>query len=187
MSDGRLPRRVCGLPRNVLLACLLGAATPAPTRGQAPTACRDVEPWAAGLAERSLTYGAMGRFATTWQGAPVSCAGGSDSEFDGRRFGTVTVSFENGLVFAVRTFPPEGSVTRMTLPGGFDDPELVVAVARDHAEGFGLRVDWSEPALSREEGRTVETYWDPEPGLNASVSFVRDGTRLVEVRIAAAP
>ncbi len=187
MSDGRLRGRWGRVGRILILTSLLGAATPALTQGQALTACGQVDPWAAGLAERSLTYGAMGRFATTWQGAPVSCAGGPDAEFDGRSFGTVTVSFENGLVFAVRTFPPEGSVTRMTLPGGFDDPELVVAVARDHAEGFGLRVDWSDPELTREDGRTVETYWDPEPGLNASVSFVRDGPRLVEVRISAAP
>ena len=176
----------------VLTVAALGVAGPMDAAAQAPDAqvpdaCRDVEPWAADLAGRSLSYGALGRLATTWQGAPVSCEGAGDMEFEGRRFGTVTVAFGNGLAFSVWTFPPEGSVTRLTMDVGFDEPEVVTAVAREHAEGFGLRVDWSMPELSEEDGRRVETYWDPAPGLNASVSFVRDRGRLVEVRISAAP
>ena len=176
-------RRMSG-PATLLMALLL---TPLAALGQVPEACRGIDPWAAGLAERSLTYGALGRFATTWQGAPVSCEGGVETEFDGRSFGYVRVEFGNGMVFAVQTFPPEASVTRLTLESGFEDPELLSAVVRDHTRGFGLRVDWSAPEVSEEGGRTVETYWDPEPGLNASASFVRAAGRLVEVRISASP
>ncbi len=174
MSDGTSRRAG---PRGVVVLVVVVALTavrPANVSGQVSVACEGVEAWAAGLA-------------LTWQGAPVSCEGGADSEFDGSRFGSVEVGFRNGLVFAVRTFAPEGSVTRVRLEDGFDDPDLVLAAARDHAEGFGLRVDWSLPDVSTEEGLRVERYWDPEPGLNASVSLLWDAARLVEVRITAAP
>ena len=124
MSDGTSRRAG---PRGVVVLVVVVALTavrPANVSGQVSVACEGVEAWAAGLAERALSYGALGRFALTWQGAPVSCEGGADSEFDGSRFGSVEVGFRSGLVFAVRTFAPEGSVTRVRLEDGFDDPDL---------------------------------------------------------------
>jgi hypothetical protein len=50
----------------------------------------------------------------------------------------------------------------------------------------GVSIDWTVPEIATDGGERVETFWDPEAGLNASASLVfRDGI-LVRLRFSMA-
>jgi hypothetical protein len=57
------------------------------------------------------------------------------------------------------------------------------AARRETAAGIGLSIDWSTPEITSEAGEEVHTFWDPEPGLNASASLIYVGGVLMGVRL----
>lgn len=161
------------------LACAMvgGGASAA---GQLP--CDGPDPWVVDFRDRVLAYNGLAAFAVAEYGAPVSCEGRVTTEFDGRPYGQLMVGFPGGVSLVVETQPIETSIVTLRDPGGFDDPGAAEDALRAYAEGVGVSIDWSRPERSTEGGASVESFWDPEPGLNAAASLVTSEGRLVAVR-----
>jgi hypothetical protein len=146
----------------------------------------DVDPWISDLRARVESYHGLYRFAVEWLGAPISCEGEITMEFDGAMFGSLLFAFGEGASLSVETMPPETSIALLRAPSGLADVEAVRAALRDHAEGIGLAIDWSTPEVTSEGGEVVHTFWDPEPGLNASASLIYASDALVGIRVSMA-
>jgi hypothetical protein len=57
---------------------------------------------------------------------------------------------------------------------------------RDYVGGIGVAIDWERPEASNDGNQTVETFRDPDPGLNASAALTTQEGRLVAVRFSMA-
>lgn len=159
-----------------------GAGVPSPAQCDGPAA----DPWVTDLRDRVLGFDGLARFAVEGYGQPIACEGAVVTEFDGMSFGEVTLIFADGVSLRVQTMPPESSVRTLRAPAGFADEEAVRAVLQRYATGIGLSIDWSDPETTSVGSEVVRTFWDPDPGLNASASLIlRDG-RLVGVRLSMA-
>lgn len=158
-----------------------------PVHAQAPCDGADTDPFVGELRDRVLAYSGLAAHAVERHGPVVACIGAVTDDFDGMRFGEVTLRFEDGVELQVATQPPESSVAELRAPDGFADPEATIAALRLYAEGIGLRVDWSTPEIEAgPDGERIEWYWDPDPGLNASASLVYATGRLVAIRLSMA-
>lgn len=145
-----------------------------------------VDPWVTDLRDSVMRYSEFAHFAVRRYGAPTACDGKVTTEFDGARFGRVILTFIEGVTLTVETMPPETSISTFRASGGFGDGAEVRALLREYASGLGLSIDWTAPEIRTEGGEVVHQFWDPEPGLNGSASFIfLDGT-LVGVRVSMA-
>lgn len=155
----------------------------------APVACEGagVDPWVTGLRDRFLRFDELAHFAIEAYGSPPLCEGSVTTEFEGSKFGMVLLTFDGGATLTVETMPPRVSRVILRDPDGFADAEAVRAALVSYAAGTGLNVDWDAPRASTEGGERVESYWDPEPGLNASAALVFSEDVLVAVRLSLAP
>lgn len=166
------------------MAMALGAT---PVGAQTACDAPGSDPFVGELRDRVLAYSGLAAHALERYGALVGCAGAVTDDFDGMRFGGVTLRFEGGVELEVKTQPPESSVSELRAPAGFPDPEATIVALRAHVERIGLRVDWAAPEIEAgPAGERIERYSDPEPGLNASASLVYAGGRLVAVRVSMA-
>jgi len=147
----------------------------------------DTDPWVRDFRDRVVSYDGLYRFAVDRYGAPTSCEGEVNMEFDGARFGRIVLDFASGVAYTVETQPPEASVRVLSSAGGFADPEAVREAVAAYAADIGLDLDWTAPEVATEDGLEMRTFWDPEPGLNASVTLVFSGGALVRVRVGLAP
>ena len=129
-----------------------------------------------------LEYDGLARFAARSYGAPLNCEGERTTEFDGAWFGNVRLTFESDVTLEVSTMPPESSVVILSSPTGFADDERIRDALVDYGTERGLAVDWSAPEITSNDDDVVHTYWDPDPGLNASASLVYSRGVLVAVR-----
>lgn len=142
--------------------------------------------WVTDFRDRVLAYNGLAAFATAEYGASLSCEGRVTMEFDGRSYGTLTVGFPDGVSLVVETQPIETSIVTLRAPAGFDDAERVEEALRAYAERVGVSIDWSRPERSAEDGASVQSFRDPEEGLNASASMATAEGRLVAVRFSMA-
>jgi hypothetical protein len=147
---------------------------------------RDADPWVTSLRDRVLSYDELVGFAVEAYGAPLTCEGAVSTEFDGMEFGSLRLTFSEGATFQVETMPPETSVARLSAPSGFADEVRARQVLQAYAERIGLELDWTAPEITVLGDERVETYWDPDPGLNASASHVYSGDSLVALRFSMA-
>jgi len=179
-------------PATALAALLLAAVPAGPAGAQsavpcdAPDADPDADPWVVDFADRVLRYNGLAGFAVARWGDAVGCVGQETMEFDGARYGTLELTFAGGVTLLVETQPIETSIVTLRASSGFDDPAAVEAALRAYADDVGVDIDWSRPERSDEQAEATETFWDPEPGLNASAATVRVGERLVAVRFSMA-
>ena len=90
-------------------------------------------------------------------------------------------------MFTLETMPPGIQIVELSAPDGFVDPDTAVTALRSLAERMGVSIDWSTAEESEVQGVTVQQYWDPEPGLNASASVGRIGQVIVLLRWSIAP
>jgi hypothetical protein len=147
----------------------------------------DVHPWVADFRSRIESYDDLYRFAVERFGPPVACEGAIGDEFDGMLFGSLRFTFAGGVTYAIETMPIETSVSVMRHPSGFGDPAATREALAADARGTGLRIDWSAaPEITEEDGETIHSYGDPEPGLNASASLIYRGDALVGIRLSMA-
>lgn len=177
--------------RGALLLCAVAAATlvvvePAYAFQTSPCEGPEADPWVVDFRGRVLRYSDLAAFAVGEWGNPVACEGEIATEFDGVSYGVLTLTFSGGVTLTTETQPIETSVVTLHDPAGFEDPEAVVAALRSYVDGIGYSIDWDEPEREVEGDRTTETFWDPEPGLNASARLIRSGGRLVAVRFSSA-
>ena len=129
-----------------------------------------------------LEFDGLARLAAQSYGAPLTCEGDRTSEFDGAWFGNVRLTFESDVTLEVSTMPPESSVVILRSPTGFANEERIREALVDYAADRGLAVEWSTPEITSNGDDVVHTYWDPDPGLNASASLVYSRGVLVAVR-----
>ncbi len=185
------------LGRTALAILLSALALPSPATGQVrldipagAISCDapDADPWVGGLRDRVLSDDDLALHALDLHGSPVDCVGTVTSEFDGARFGLVRVSFANGAWLQVETMPPEVSIVTMTAPPGRSmDVEASREALRAYAEAVGLEIDWGSPSTTVEDRSRTESFWDPDPGLNASASLIFLDDALVALRVSMAP
>ena len=173
----------------MISAMVLAAATVLSGGPHRQVACEgpDIDPFVTVLRDRVVNFDGMAGYATDTFGAPLECEGAVTSEFDGAKYGTVRLSYAGGVVFELETMPPEISVVALRAPDGFEDEAAARSLLREYAIGRGANPDWDDPETTTEDGERIERYWDPEPGLNASASYVFRGDVLVALRFSMAP
>jgi hypothetical protein len=133
-----------------------------------------------------MAFDGLAHFARGAYGEPIACDGAVLDEFDGVRFGRLTLSFDDGVTLEVQTMPPEASVITLSHDAGFDDVEEVRALLRDYASERGLSIDWTTPEVTAEGDDTVHSFWDPDSGLNGSAALILRDDRLIGVRLSMA-
>jgi hypothetical protein len=168
------------------LAAVCFIVVPAPAAPQIPCDGPDADPWVADFRDRVVSYNGLAAFAAEAYGEPVSCVGGVTTEFDGVRYGTLTLTYPGGVTLEVETQPIETSVVSLRSSDGFADPSLVEGALRAYADRTGVSIDWGRSETSAEGEASVDIFRDPEPGFNASASIVTLDGRLVAVRFSMA-
>lgn len=146
----------------------------------------DADPWVTELRNRVLSFDELVAFAVAAYGAPLDCEGEVRTEFDGMKFGSVRLDFSEGVNFEVETIPPETSAATLSAPSGFADEVLARQVLQVYAERIGVEIDWTAPRITIQGDERVETFWDPDSGLNASASLVYAAESLVGLRFSMA-
>jgi hypothetical protein len=146
----------------------------------------DADPWVTELRDRVLAFDALVGFAVQAYGAPLHCEGAVSAEFDGTKFGSMQLSFSEEASFRVETLPPETSVVTLSAPSGFTDEVAARQVLQVYAEDIGVEIDWTVPGITTEGAEQVESFRDPDPGLNASASHFYSGDSLVALRFSMA-
>ena len=164
----------------------LSAASTLAAQERLPCEGPEADPWVADFLSRVEAFDALYQFVVDEHGPPTTCAGTVTMEFDGARFGLLMLGFPDGVAFSVETLPPESGVTTLRAASGFPDLESVRGALESYAAGRGLAIDWSTPEIVTEGDEVVQTFWDPEPGLNASASLIFVGDALVGVRLSLA-
>ena len=128
----------------------------------------------------------LANYAVKLYGPPLSCEGTVTSEFDGSKFGMVRLGFSKGVTFTVETLPPETSIITLRCPAGFDDQASARRALAAYSSSVGLRIDWTAPTETKEGGERIQSFWDPDPGVNGSTSLVFSGDTLVALRFSMA-
>ena len=141
------------------------------------------DPWVAQLRDRILNFNDLAVHAIGRYGPPSTCDGSVNDNFDGAKFGVVTLSFGDDVSLTVETFPPEASIVSFSDTSGFDDEREMRELLLAYTDDVGLRVDWSIPDVRRGEGTRVETYFDAHPGMNASVALHYTDGALTQIEV----
>ncbi len=166
--------------------------TEEPGRGQRPLSPRapcegpDADPWVTGLRDRVISLNPLVDYTVDLYGLPLTCEGTVTSEFDGSKFGAVRLGFAEGVTFEVETMPPETSVVTLRDPLGFDDEASARQILGAYSSDFGLQIDWTAPTVTAEGDERVQSFWDPDAGLNGSASFFFLEDTLVALRFSVA-
>jgi hypothetical protein len=140
------------------------------------------DPWVVEFRDRVLEFDELASFAVESYGAPLTCEGKVASEFDGMRFGSVRLGFSEGVTLQVDTQPPEAGTVTLRDPSGFADEDEARRVLVEYAERIGVEIDWTVRETTTHGDGHVESFRDPDPGLNASASLVYSGGSVVELR-----
>jgi triacylglycerol lipase len=146
----------------------------------------DADPWVRELRDRILHFDELAGFAVESYGAPLTCEGAAATEFDGMKFGSLRLGFSERATFRVESMPPETSAVTLRAPSGFDDEAAARQVLKAYAADVGVEIDWTAPEVTIQGDERVETFWDPDPGLNGSASLVYAGGSLVALRFSMA-
>lgn len=151
--------------------------------------CEDsgVHPWVRETASNLLERDGLLRFAMSEFGEVASCEGRVTQEFDETTFGQIVFELESGVALEFETMPPAVRLAALWHPSGFAQELRILDAAREYARGLGLAVEWEDPERSSREGIEAEAYWDPDPGMNGSVTLMRRGGVLVGVTVSLAP
>lgn len=159
------------------------AAAVTPAEVQDPCEATGTDPWVVGLRDRILNFNELAAHAVRRYGPPSACDGSVTDDYNGAKFGIVTLSFGDDVTLSVETFPPEASIVSFSDASGFDDERAMRELLLAYTADVGLRVDWSLPDVRRGEGTRVETYFDAHPGMNASVALHYTAGALTQIRV----
>ncbi|MGH7541728.1 MAG: hypothetical protein ACRELC_12080 [Gemmatimonadota bacterium] len=173
----------------VLLALLIGGpiyAGPSDSGRLPPCDAPDVDPWVTELRDGVLSFDLLAKYAVELYGSPITCEGSVTTEFDGTKFGLLRLGFTGGARFQVETLPPEMSVATLRNPAGFADEDAARRVLEAHCDTVGVEIDWSAPRTTTDGDERIETYSDPDEGMNASASLVFREDTLVALRFSLA-
>jgi len=171
--------------RHVMVALLaLAAGSDAP--GAQSCEGPGVDPWVDGLRDRVLSTNPMVHYAIELFGPPLTCEGSVTTEFDGVKLGAVRLGFADSVTFRIETMPPETSIVTLRTSSGFDDEDSARKAIEAYSADIGLDIDWAKPTSTVEGEERVQTFWDPDTGLNASASLFFKEDTLVALRFSMA-
>ena len=162
---------------------------PAPVQGQSrlePCESGRVDLWVTELRDRVLARDQLALYAIERYGEPLSCDGTVTSEFEGGKFGSLVLGFSEGASYRIEVMPPEAQIVELDVPMGFDVASSARELMRAYAEEVGVEIDWETPTARMFGDRREETYWDPDDGLNASVTLTYRAETLIAVRFSLA-
>jgi hypothetical protein len=125
-------------------------------------------------------------FAVELFGPPLTCEGSVTTEFDGVKFGALRLGFADSVAFQIETMPPETSIVTLRTFSGFDGNDSARHLLEAYSADIGLDIDWTTPTSTVEGEERVQTFWDPDTGLNASASLFFKGDTLVALRLSMA-
>lgn len=145
------------------------------------TDCASAEGWVGEASRRWVENSGLVRFAREELGLWTGCVGRVEDHFDGAAYGTVRLMFEGEESLSLTTMPISTSITSWESARGFERVDAVRAAVRDHTEAIGVEIDWETPERDEDAAGVLERFWDPDPGMNASVSFRYVSGRLVSV------
>lgn len=146
----------------------------------------DTDPWVSEVRDRLIASNALVVYAIVAHGMPSQCEGEVTTEFDGAKYGRVTLHFEGGVTFNLETMPLETSVVTLRAEAGFTDAVEARRLLESYADGVGVRIGWDNPEEETVGEELVRSFIDPEPGFNASASLTFLGGRLVALRFSMA-
>lgn len=146
----------------------------------------EADGWVSAFRDRVVSYDGLAQFALTEYGSPVACEGAVTTEFDGVRYGTLVLTLPSGVSLQVETQPLETSIVTLRAAEAFSDPASVEGALRAYTAQIGVSIDWDSPGTTTNGNEVIQTFRDPEPGLNASASMVRTDGALVAVRFSMA-
>lgn len=154
----------------------------------AQTRCDDPEAdaWVTEMRDRVVSFDPIVAFAVEAYGPISNCHGTVTAEFDAMEFGTVEFDFSDGATYRLETMPPEMSVTTLADSSGFKDEPAIRELLEGYTSEIGLSVDWTSPEVETNGDVRVETYWDPDDGMNASARLVYSNDNLISLRISLA-
>lgn len=169
---------------------LVGAPAPVPaatsgapsgTAPAAPCDAPDTDTFVRDLRERTLAYDELAAFAVERYGDPLACEGEVTTEFDGAEFGTLRLTFPDGVTLDVETMPPATSIHTLRRTVAFEDEAEMRDLLQRRAARIGLSIDWETPEVTNDGDREEQRYWDPDTGLNASAVLVYEAGALIAV------
>lgn len=177
--------------RLVVALVALAAGASSPRHGGSPpfrVPCDDpaVDRWVTDMRDRVTSFDALGLYAIERFGPPRACDGSVTSEFDGMKFGILRLDFTEDVTFVAETMPPEASVVTLRVPSGVDDEDAARRILERYTADVGVEIDWSVPTLTEEGEERIQTFRDPDDGLNASASLFFHGGALVGLRFSLA-
>ena len=151
-----------------------------------PCESGDVDHWVTDLRDRVLARDRLVLYAIERYGEPIRCDGTVTSAFGGESFGNLVLGFSEGASYRIEVMPPEAQIVELEAPMGFDVANSAIELMRAYAEEVGVEIDWTTPTARTFGDRQEETYWDPDDGLNASVTFTYRSEALIAVRFSLA-
>ena len=167
---------------------LVSAPSNVAASGAPPCDGPQTDPWVSELRERFVSFDQLAEYTIAFYGEPQACEGSQTMEFEGREFGFLWLDFPEGVRLRLETMPPEASIVSLTSTSGFQDEGAARRALEAYALSLGLEVDWASSNVEEPgPGIRVETFWDPEPGLNGSVVLRFDEGTLVALGLSFAP
>ena len=169
----------------VVLTTFAGALWHPELAAQAAVPCdhADADPWIAEAGVRLMEAGSRTAALLEGHGDPDRCEGVVTQRFEGVTYGSITLTFTGGVEYSIATMPFETTIQKLVAVNGFPDEERLRERVRLYMDGVGFHIRWDDPTIEEDNGSRTEMYRDPEPGMNALVSFVRRDDRLVRVGI----
>ena len=115
------------------------------------------------------------RYAAKIGGGVASRSVSDTTEFDGAKYGTLRVNFENGVRFSVKTSPPESALVELEFarnePSSKDAMEAMDAL-RVYTTDTGINIMWDSPLCHLIGGRRRCRYVGADDGVNAKAEVV---------------
>lgn len=139
--------------------------------GVTPCDTPETDPWVRALRARILSFDALAHYAIQLYGPPEACEGSVSLELEGEKFGVLHLDFSGSASLRIETMPPEASVLMFSVEVGFEDEAAARGLLESYALSRGLDIDWSNPTVEGDSRTRVETFWDPQPGVNGSVTL----------------
>jgi len=185
LSHGRgVTDPACGAEADCVIT---QPAEPAHLQGKRePCEGEGVDVWVTDMRDRVLARDRLALYAIERYGEPLRCDGTVTSELEGGKFGTLVLGFSEGASYRIEVMPPEAQIVELDVPMGFDVSSSARELMTAYAEEVGVEIDWAAPTARDLGDRREETYWDPDDGLNASVTYTYRAEALIAVRFSLA-
>lgn len=102
---------------------------------------------------------------------------------DGKKYGTLSVAFEEGVTFRATTAPPESVVVELFFSRNEPSAANALEALKSYAKETGLNIAWDSPECEHVSGNRYCRYAGPETGFNAQAEQAFKNGRIVSIAI----